>query len=202
MAQTMTSRVFGLMIPIETISKVSITSAIIIKIGGMVIIKMDVIVIVIALLVTFMGGVLIGAQTLGKTTDQPSQNTLNTTSFNDILNGDIRCYGLMENNTTVTALKDSLFMIILEENPTTGYNWSVSHTDGLYIAADIFMPSNPELAGAGGIHVWSVMATGCGDQSFNATYGRTWENTTAGNYTLNVQVLGSGEDLASSALSH
>jgi predicted secreted protein len=153
----------------------------------------------IALILVFIAGVLIGAQVQGKATYQPPQNT---TSHDDISNDVIQCYGIMENNTTVAAQKNSLFIIMLEENPTTGYNWSASHTDGLNITADSYMPSNPGLAGAGGIHVWSVLATGDGNQSFNAAYGRAWENTTVGNYILNVQVLDTSEDLASSVLSH
>lgn len=140
----------------------------------------------IALILVFIAGVLIGAQVLGKATYQPPQYT---TSHDDISNDVIQCYGIMENNTSVTALKDSLFIVILEENPTTGYQWNVSHTDGLNITADSYIPSNPGLPGSGGVHVWSVKATCDGYQAFNAVYGRTWENTTAGDYLLNVQVL-------------
>jgi predicted secreted protein len=189
----------SLMILIETISMVSIIGVSIIKIGGITIVKMPMMVVGIALILAFITGVLVGTQVPGKATGQPMQNTLNTTSHDDISNDVIQCYGIKENNTSVTAQKNSLFMIILEENPTTGYQWNVSHTDGLNITADSYIPSNPGLPGAGGVHVWSVKATGDGDQAFNAAYERTWENTTTGNYLLNVQVLNPDENPASSA---
>ncbi len=138
----------------------------------------------------FAGGWLAGTQVPGKAPGATTVPLPNITSC------DIRCYGIAENNTAVIALMNSTFLVMLEENPTTGHQWNVSHTDGLTILADSYMPSNPGLPGAGGVHVWYVRAAGHGSQSFDAAYGRAWETSAVGNYHVNVQVLYPDENTA------
>lgn len=66
--------------------------------------------------------------------------------------------------------------ISLKENPTTGYSWNVTVTDGLVIIDDTFVgPDNKRLVGAGGTHIWTLKATGVGNQSFSGVYRRSWE---------------------------
>ena len=66
--------------------------------------------------------------------------------------------------------------VSLQENPTTGYSWNVSVTEGLKIVSDEFIgPGNKQVVGAGGKHVWTIQATGIGDQTFSGVYRRPWE---------------------------
>ena len=70
----------------------------------------------------------------------------------------------------------SITEVILKENPTTGYSWNVSVTDGLAIVNDTFTgPENKQIVGAGGVHVWTLEAITPGNQSFSGVYRRSWE---------------------------
>ncbi len=153
--------------------------------------KITIIAIAFIVIAAFAGGMLAGTVVPGKS---PCQTSL--PASNAMGNDGIRCYGIAENNTTVIALINSTFLVMLEENPTTGHQWNVSHTDGLMILTDSYMPSNPGLPGAGGVHVWYVRAAGHGSQSFDAAYGRAWETSAVENYLLNVQVLYPDENTA------
>lgn len=66
--------------------------------------------------------------------------------------------------------------VSLKENPTTGYTWNVSVTDGLKIVNDTFIgPENKQIVGAGGVHEWILEATAPGNQTFTGVYRRSWE---------------------------
>jgi len=66
--------------------------------------------------------------------------------------------------------------IQLPENPTTGYSWNVTSTDGLAITSDTFIPPEKEMPGAGGMHVWTLEPNVTGIVTFNAVYVRPWES--------------------------
>jgi inhibitor of cysteine peptidase len=84
------------------------------------------------------------------------------------------------NGENHTLVQDSLIIIQLEENPTTGYQWNISVTDGLVVLGDTYEPSDTsgELVGAGGRHVWVLYAIDTGTYTFNAVYKRSWEEMT------------------------
>lgn len=90
------------------------------------------------------------------------------------------------NNETYTVVLDSLIIIILEENPTTGYQWNTSVTDGLVVLGDTSEPSDTSgnLVGAGGRHVWVLYAIDTGTYTFNAVYKRPWEEITGDEETF------------------
>jgi inhibitor of cysteine peptidase len=94
-------------------------------------------------------------------------------------------YNESANGTTVTLPLGISFMVVLQENPTTGYSWNVSVTDGLEITNDTFAPPTSGLIGAGGVHSWDVLITKTGLQEFSGIYMRPWENVT-GNETTYV----------------
>jgi inhibitor of cysteine peptidase len=94
-------------------------------------------------------------------------------------------YNESANGTTVTLPLGTSFMVVLQENPTTGYSWNVSVTDGLEITNDTFAPPTSGLIGAGGVHSWDVLITKTGLQEFSGIYMRPWENVT-GNETTYV----------------
>jgi inhibitor of cysteine peptidase len=93
---------------------------------------------------------------------------------------------------TKTMAVGTSFMVMLQENPTTGYSWNVSVTSGLNITNDTYIPPTSGLAGAGGIHTWSVLTTKTGIQEFSGIYMRPWENVTGNetSYLLKVNVTG------------
>lgn len=81
---------------------------------------------------------------------------------------------------SVTMAKDTVFRIVLDENPTTGYSWNATMSAGLALTDSGFIPkdSPPGMVGVGGTHFWEIKAAQTGPQSFSAIYVRPWENVT------------------------
>gem|GEM_PF-321062 len=65
--------------------------------------------------------------------------------------------------------------IYLEENPTTGYSWNATVTDGLKVVNDSYSQTSDMKIGGGGDHHWTIEATVAGNQTFSAVYKRPWE---------------------------
>jgi inhibitor of cysteine peptidase len=101
-------------------------------------------------------------------------------------------YNEGDNGMTKTLPLGTTFTVVLEENPTTGYSWNVSVTDGLKITRDTFIPPTSGLIGAGGVHTWNVLTTKTGLQEFSGIYMRPFENVTGNEttYMLMVNVTG------------
>jgi inhibitor of cysteine peptidase len=99
--------------------------------------------------------------------------------------------GAGDNGKTITVNEGASIKISLDENPTTGYSWNETATSGLSIVDSKYVSSNSGLVGAGGVHEWTIKATGKGMQQFTAIYKRPWEPT-AGNettFTINISVV-------------
>lgn len=95
-----------------------------------------------------------------------------------------------DNGKTITVNEGSLIKINLDENPTTGYSWNETISPGLAIIDSTYISSGSGMMGAGGVHEWTLKATGKGPQQFSAVYKRPWEPI-AGNettFTLNILV--------------
>lgn len=79
-----------------------------------------------------------------------------------------------DNGKNVTVSQGSEISLVLPENPTTGYSWNLSHSTGLTLISDDFIPPGTQLMGAGGSHEWVFHASGKGDQAVHAEYRRPW----------------------------
>jgi inhibitor of cysteine peptidase len=93
---------------------------------------------------------------------------------------EIYLFDATNNNETQTIVQDSLIIIELEENPTTGYSWNYSVTDRLSILGETYEPSDTsgDIVGAGGTHIWVLYAFDKGTYTFDAVYKRPWEEMT------------------------
>jgi inhibitor of cysteine peptidase len=86
-----------------------------------------------------------------------------------------------DNNTSsVRAVKGDIIIIMLEENPATGYSWNLSAGSGLSLLDEQYVQDSAVegMAGAGGVHNWTFEVTENGAQNVSAIYKRSWENTT------------------------
>ncbi len=94
--------------------------------------------------------------------------------------------------TTIALPKGSAALIALDENPTTGYQWTATVSGTAEIAADSFVPpySETPLAGAGGIHKWLVTFSGEPSGTFEAGYARSWEKTVPDETSFTVTFVG------------
>lgn len=89
------------------------------------------------------------------------------------------------------VIKGDNFIVRLDENPTTGFEWSIEVSDGLVVLSDEYIPPQDEgLVGAGNVHVWEIRAVETGTQQVNGIYKRPWENVTGDElkYELTVNV--------------
>ena len=93
-----------------------------------------------------------------------------------------------EQNGTSSDLKiGELAAIRLEENPTTGYSWNMSFTDGLKVVKDEYISSaQAGVVGAGGVHEWTIQASNAGQYNVSGIYKRSWENITGDEDTFNL----------------
>jgi len=97
-----------------------------------------------------------------------------------------------DNGTTGKIAAGTRFMVQLDENPTTGYSWNASTSAGLTVLSSEFKENEHAegMTGVGGIHSWILQASGTGNQTFGAVYGRSWEPVTGNetSYLLNIQI--------------
>lgn len=107
-----------------------------------------------------------------------------------------KTFGEGDDGSTATLKKGESLRVSLPENPSTGYSWNLSLSDGLYLVSDEYVPdsTSPMRVGAGGIHTWDIRATGIGAQQITAFYRRPWEvaSAPAKTFSLQVQVSGGG----------
>jgi len=100
-----------------------------------------------------------------------------------------------ENNSasSVRAVKGDTIVIMLEENPTTGYSWNLSAGSGLALLDDQYVqdPAVEGMTGAGGVRNWTFEVTEDGVQNVSAIYKRSWENITGDEdiFELTVEVV-------------
>jgi len=101
--------------------------------------------------------------------------------------------------STVNASTGDFFSIRLEENPSTGYQWNLTTSDGIKIVEDKFEPpENEDVVGAPGFHVWTFRIMDNGTQQVDAIYKRPWENLTGEEETFSLVLEVEGEPVAPS----
>ena len=97
-----------------------------------------------------------------------------------------------DNGTTGTIAANTRFAVMLAENPTTGYAWNASTSDGLTILSSDFQENKHAegMVGVGGTRTWVILASGTGNQTFSATYLRSWEPVTGNEtgYALGIRI--------------
>jgi len=110
------------------------------------------------------------------------------------LPGDVYSFDQTNDGETYDVPVDAEIRLELPENPTTGYSWQISVTQGLVIQNESYQPDDPtgKLIGSGGTHLWIMRAVQPGMQTVSGVYSRPWESA-AGNqtrFTLNLMVGG------------
>ena len=84
-------------------------------------------------------------------------------------------YTAADNGKTVQEPLGETFGVRLQENPTTGYSWNMSVSDGLAISGDEYIPSSGgQMVGAGGVRSFTLVTSAKGEQTATAEYRRPW----------------------------
>lgn len=71
------------------------------------------------------------------------------------------------NKEAVSVSNNSLFIVSLPENPSTGFIWNNTTSSGLKVVGSVFIPDS-DLIGSGGNQTWFVKTLATGNQSFIA----------------------------------
>ena len=84
------------------------------------------------------------------------------------------------NGSTIAVPLNTTLTLELAENPSTGYSWNLTLTEGLRVASDEYVPAatNATVVGAGGHHRWEIVTVATGLQEISGVYVRPWENAT------------------------
>lgn len=90
----------------------------------------------------------------------------------------------------VSVVKNDIFKISLDGNPTTGYNWVVSDLDGAILKqlGDPEFKSDSNLMGAGGKITLTFQAIAAGKTTLKLEYRQPWDTTTLPEKTYEVNV--------------
>jgi len=122
-------------------------------------------------------------------------SVIETVAVNDSVasnNTIVTDYTADENVTSLNVTVNKTILVELPENPTTGYTWNITLTNGLELLNDTYIPDKTAegMVGVGGIHEWIIKTIATGDQSFNGIYKQAWEPVTGNEstYTLNLLV--------------
>jgi len=75
---------------------------------------------------------------------------------------------------TVEVEAQSLVIVRLDENPTTGYRWNVETSGGLEMVGDSFERIGDAI-GAGGVRVFQFRASDTGSHELGIRKWRDWE---------------------------
>ena len=151
--------------------------------------KINIVALALAALIILGAGVIIGYTVKGEAQGQVATQNASDDASIPTSYDPVNFFGISDSNSTAIVTKDTTFVLMLDENPNTGFQWNLTHTDGLTVIDDKFIPANSSLIGAGGIHAWEIMAIGHGGQSLNATYYRPWENATENETQFGMNVI-------------
>jgi inhibitor of cysteine peptidase len=107
-----------------------------------------------------------------------------------------RTYTGYDSGKTITVKKGEVFRVKLAENPSTGYAWEMTTSDGLKRISDRYVANDVagRIAGAGGVRTWDIRAMEEGSQKLYGTYRRPWEPARSSDETfeLKINVIGGG----------
>jgi inhibitor of cysteine peptidase len=98
-------------------------------------------------------------------------------------------YSEWDNDTSSLVHHGDIIVIRLPENPTTGYRWDITTSDGLRILDDSYIYPDPSgrMTGAGGWRRVTLMPEALGTESFSAVHKRSWEDETGNEQHFSLQ---------------
>lgn len=84
------------------------------------------------------------------------------------------------------------YIINLEENPSTGYQWIIHSTNAsknnIIVIHDFGFKKNNTLLGSPGVHKWRILAQNSGRLVLQFFYKRAWETEVAKDIKINILV--------------
>ena len=82
-----------------------------------------------------------------------------------------------DNGASAQVQRGAKITIELKENPTTGYRWTISSIDQVFLQpeGDEFLPPNQTTPGAGGLRRFLFRAKGAGSTAVTLISKRAWQ---------------------------
>jgi len=90
------------------------------------------------------------------------------------------------NGQTIPINEGATIIVKLPENPSTGYSWNLTGTDGLAVTEDEYIAPETQALGAEGVHSWTMKPQTTGLVTFSAVYDLPWEGQQPGDQTYSV----------------
>lgn len=102
-------------------------------------------------------------------------------------------FSQQDNGALVEVTLGSKVTVELEENPTTGYQWTIDSVDEVFLVqeGDAFLVGEQMGLGAAGVRRLFFRAKGAGTTSLNLIYKRPWQSDdeAIANFKLAVRIL-------------
>jgi inhibitor of cysteine peptidase len=94
-----------------------------------------------------------------------------------------------EGREVSVGVGDSI-VVVLEENPTTGYRWQIVRANGiLELAGDSYEPASPMRVGSGGHRELRFRATAAGSAAIELRHLQQWdESSVTARFSVRVRV--------------
>jgi len=101
-------------------------------------------------------------------------------------------FGEKDNGALVEVRRGAKITIELNENPTTGYRWTISSIDEVFLVPedDAFLPPDQKGPGAGGLRKFFFRAKGAGSTALTLINKRAWQSDdqAVGTFKLAIRV--------------
>lgn len=98
-------------------------------------------------------------------------------------------FSMEDNGKSMSVKSGDVITLSLQENPSTGFRWTLEKSGGLQIMRDSYTPSSTGLIGAAGVRTWMFMVTGSGRQTITATYKQSWMPTTGSETRFTLELI-------------
>ena len=99
-------------------------------------------------------------------------------------------FGEKDNGAKVQVERGAKITIELKENPTTGYRWTISSIDEVFLLpeGDEFLPPKQKSLGAGGLRRFFFRAKGAGSTKLTLINKRAWQRDDQAVGALNLAI--------------
>jgi inhibitor of cysteine peptidase len=102
-------------------------------------------------------------------------------------------FGEKDNGASVQVRRGAKITIELNENPTTGYRWTISSIDEVFLEPEgnEFLSPGQATPGAGGLRRFSFRAKGAGSTALTLISKRAWQpdDQAVGVFNLAIRIL-------------
>ena len=102
-------------------------------------------------------------------------------------------FGKKDNGASAQVQRGAKITVELNENPTTGYRWTISSIDEVFLEpeGDEFLSPDQATPGAGGLHRFFFRAKSAGSTVLTLINKRGWQSDdrAVGTYNLAIRIL-------------